>query len=95
MENNWYPAEIPPPLNSSVVEIDCNNLSEQEIFFKAVTAAYNVMEDDAELRKSPVSFEKLRNDYKVRREFNAYTINLHNASDGLAGRLLKLGFKVI
>ncbi len=95
MENNCYPAEIPEPLNASNLVIDCNNLTEQEILFKAVIPTYNVLEDDADLRKSPESFEKLRNDYKVRREFQAYNLTFHNVAPGIAEKLMQLGFKVV
>jgi len=95
LEKNWYPAEIPEPLNSAELQIDCSNLSEQEVFYKAIMHTYNVMEDDADLRKSPESFEKLRNYYKVRREFHAYNLKLNNPLAGLAEKLVRLGFKVL
>lgn len=91
MEENWYPEEIPAPLNTSDLEIDCGNIPEQEILAKAVLHTYNIMEDDSDLRNSPGSFEKLRNYYKVRREFTSYNLILKNPGFGLAEKLVKLG----
>lgn len=94
LKKNWYPEAIPPPLNSADIEIDCKNLTAQEIFFKTVIPTYNVMDDDADLRSSPESFERLRNDYRVRREFSAYNLILRNEPAGIAERFMQLSFKV-
>jgi erythronate-4-phosphate dehydrogenase len=57
-----------------------------------ILATYDILADDRRLRESPESFEEQRNNYPVRREFNAYTIKPFPA--GETGKILsQLGFK--
>jgi len=60
---------------------------EKEDIPKAVLHAYNILQDDAELRSNPLFFEELRNNYPLRREYEAYRI------EGCSDVLSKLGFK--
>ena len=94
LKRNWRPAEIPNAVNPMNFTINCTGLFLQEIIYKAVVPAYNIYEDDTALRKSPAEFEKQRNDYKVRREFEAYTINLSNPSPEISFILKGLGFNI-
>ena len=50
------------------------------------------MNDTAALRAAPGTFEKLRGEYGLRREFNAYTV--HHAVSRDIELLQKLGFQV-
>jgi erythronate-4-phosphate dehydrogenase len=95
MEKNWYPSEIPNPFNPVELKIECRKLSDQNILLNAVSAAYNIMDDDAELKKHPEEFEQQRNYYKVRREFHAYTLTLMRSRPEIANALAHLGFKVL
>ncbi len=57
-----------------------------------VRATYNILADDLLLRESPETFEKQRNNYPIRREFSAYTIDPF--PEGEIGQILKgLRFK--
>lgn len=57
-----------------------------------VQAAYNILADDNRLRESPETFEKQRNNYPVRREFSACSIEPF--PEGETGRILTgLGFQ--
>lgn len=90
---DWYPSEIPPP-PVSVLTIDCNGKSNEEIVRRAVFHAYNIVEDDVRLRFDPTRFEKERENYPVRREFSCYTIDLRDGNEESRNLLISLGFKV-
>jgi erythronate-4-phosphate dehydrogenase len=40
-----------------------------------VMRTYNIMDDDSRLRENPFNFERLRNEYKYRRDFSGYVVN--------------------
>jgi erythronate-4-phosphate dehydrogenase len=90
---DWYPSEV-PDLPESVLAIDCNGKSNEEILRKAVFHSYNIVEDDVRLRFDPSRFEKERENYPVRREFSFYTIKLKDGNKGITKLLKDLGFKV-
>jgi erythronate-4-phosphate dehydrogenase len=94
LAKNWYPEEIPHPFNPVEYKIECRKLSDQNILLNAVSFTYNIMDDDAELKKHPEEFEQQRNYYKVRREFNAYTLTLMRSRPDIADALSQLGFQV-
>jgi len=91
--NDWYPPEIPVPLEP-VLTIDCSGKDNVEILRKAVFHSYNIVEDDIRLRFDPSRFEKERENYPVRREFPFYTINLKDGNEEIERLLRDLGFKV-
>ncbi len=90
---DWYPSEV-PDLPESVLAIDCNGKSNEEILRKAVFHSYNIVEDDVRLRFDPSRFEKERENYPVRREFSFYTIKLKDGNKEITKLLKDLGFKV-
>ena len=90
---DWYPSEVPAP-PESVLTIDCNGKSTEEILRRAVFHSYNIVEDDIRLRFDPTRFEKERENYPVRREFSSYTIDLRDGNEETAKILRSLGFKV-
>jgi erythronate-4-phosphate dehydrogenase len=92
--DDWEPGPLPEPLNNEI-PIDCNDLSDEEVLGRAVSATYDILEDDHRLRNAPHQFEKLRETYPPRREFKAYTLVLNNAQNDLKRKCRKLGFKVI
>jgi len=71
--DDWYPQNIPTPLNSSI-SIDCTQNTSQNIIRSAVNATYDIRMDDQRFRNSPQTFEQQRNDYPPRREPPAYCI---------------------
>ena len=89
----WAPADIPSPKQDLHFTLDAGGKSIQEILTEAVLYTYNVTEDSRRLRENLASFEKLRGDYQVRREFKAFTIKLVNGSEEALSRLSSLGFK--
>ncbi len=91
--DDWTPENVPEPEFSEIV-IDCEGLSNDEIIRRAVFHTYDVREDDRRLRDDPSGFEKQRGDYPLRREFQAYKLNLRNSGKEIRRICRKLGFKV-
>jgi erythronate-4-phosphate dehydrogenase len=91
--NGWFPSDIPGPADP-VVSIDNSDKSDEEIIRKAVLHTYNIMEDDVKLRFDPSRFEKIREEYPVRREFQAYSVRLKSGSAILAKMLSEIGFRL-
>ena len=91
---NWYPANIPIP-PSTYISIDCNKKPEEEIIGEAVIHTYNIDEDNDRLRLSPADFEKLRGDYRLRREFTSYTVDLKDGTEKVRKILMELGFRIL
>jgi erythronate-4-phosphate dehydrogenase len=91
--DNWFPENIPLP-SSPVIVIDAKNKTIQETISEVIEKTYKVKNDDERLRNAPLDFEKQRGNYPVRREFQAYSINLKNGSAELVDRLKELGLKI-
>lgn len=92
--DNWKPKNVELPENA-VIEIDGKERREYSILAEAILSTYDIETDDENLRDSPQLFEKLRGDYPVRREFDAYTIKAKNIKEKTLEKLRKLGFKII
>ena len=91
---NWYPENVPMPIEGNEINIDCNNLSEQKVLFGAVTKTYNITYDNKILRMSPETFEIQRGNYRIRREFDSFNLKLSSCSASIENKLLQLGFKI-
>ncbi len=91
---DWYPNELPEPQNP-ILELDCANQSEKDIFISSILHTYNILEDDFRMREHPEDFEKQRGSYPMRREFGAYSIHLKNSSQFLVDSLNKIGFNTV
>jgi len=92
--DNWEPEGVELP-ESTVIEIDGFQKSENSILAEAVLSTYDIANDDRALRESPRLFEKLRGDYPVRREFGTYTLKLKNVTDATKRKLAELGFNIL
>jgi len=90
---NWYPENVPLP-SSPYISIDCKGKSEEEIVREAVLHTYNIEEDKTNLLHSPTEFEKLRGDYKIRREFTSYTVDLKEGTKEVKQMLENIGFRL-
>jgi len=91
----WTPKEVPAPPQSTEFSIYAPALSDQEVISEAVLHTYDVSRDSDALGADLSSFERLRGDYAVRREFQAFTVRLLEGSDSQAKALGDLGFTVI
>ena len=91
---NWQPSETPNPVQPLRFEIDCRGKNMQQCINEAIWHTYLVNDDDGRLRASPETFEKQRGEYSIRREFEAFSINIKNEIPGIEKRLLSLGFSI-
>lgn len=92
--DNWEPLGVELP-EKTVIEIDGNQRREYSILAEAIISTYQIEDDDEALRDSPESFEKLRGDYPVRREFGIYSIKATNIGETTLNKLKTLGFKIL
>jgi len=90
----WYPEDIPDP-DEPVLSISETEKTNEDVLREAVSKTYNIDEDNINLRFSPSDFDNLRNDYKIRREFNAYTVKLNGGTRQSREMLQNLGFNVV
>lgn len=87
-------AVLPEPVNKRI-EINGKNKSEQEIWYEAIRRTYDVLEDDRALRANPGDFEKLRSQYGVRREPQAFELKYPGISRSMLKKLEHTGFKIM
>jgi len=92
--DDWEPPGIEAPQNS-LIELDGRGLDEENILAAAVLATYDIEQDDRALRDNPQSFEQLRGDYPVRREFDFYSVRATYIKPETLGKLEKLGFTIL
>lgn len=90
---NWYPENLPVQASPNI-SIVCNGKTEEEIIGEAVNHSYNIEEDNLQLRLSPSDFEKLRENYPLRREFTSYNIDLKGGNEKVRQILKGLGFSI-
>lgn len=95
LEKDWYPKELPRPEKSNLIEINCNNKTNQDILYESVLSTYNIFEDDQRLRDSVQNFEKHRIDYIIRREFPFFKVKLYGADAHTINQHKELGFTVL
>lgn len=92
---DWQATDLPAPLQPLEFTIDAADRKPQEVLADAILHTYDVMQDDAELRTDVLGFERLRSEYKTRREFPAFTVKLLNDTSGRATVFLReAGFNI-
>ena len=91
---DWKASGIPNPTQALEFEIDAAGKTLQEVLTEAVLHTYDITADSDALRANLGSFEKLRGDYAVRREFTSFTVRLHGGTPEMADRMARLGFRV-
>lgn len=89
--NSWAPENIPSPFNQ-IFQIDCEEFSKEEAIKSAILTTYDILKDDETFRKSPSTFEKQRDGYPIRREFQAYKSKTLNDKNNIGEILNELGF---
>jgi erythronate-4-phosphate dehydrogenase len=65
-----------------------------QVIAEAILASYDVKDDDRRFRKDPSEFEELRNNYPVRREFEAFTVQSAKQVHDIINKLKDLGFVI-
>lgn len=88
---DWHPPDLPPPSHPDI-RLHPLHKSLEEILYEAVTTAYDILRDDQKLRENPQSFEQIRNEYPVRREFPAHQIELSSPHEEAERVLRGMGF---
>ena len=92
----WEVAEVPESIQPAEFSIDTTGKTPQEVLADAIIYTYNVRNDDTALMTDITSFEKLRSNYPVRREFPAFSVKLLNDDTGRSTVFLReAGFNVI
>ena len=91
---DWYPDTVPPPPMPTLIRIDCEGKTEQQVLYEAVTHSYPIWEDSLRLKQMPAAFEEQRGNYWIRREFGCFTIQLKHATEKIMNGLSSLGFRI-
>jgi len=101
VECTWSPADVMPPPDFPLLEIDCAGKSDEDVLREAVLTVYDIQADDCRLRQFPEGraarpghFDGLRKNYPKRREFENTEIVASGASDALRSKLAGLDFRV-
>lgn len=88
---DWSVSDIP---GGGEISIYGRCKSTDEILREAILHTYDVSEDCAALRSDIGAFESLRSNYPIRREFEAFSLNLTDASGEGIRILAELGFVI-
>ncbi|MCK9203274.1 MAG: 4-phosphoerythronate dehydrogenase PdxB [Bacteroidales bacterium] len=91
---DWFPTDIPLPVET-LINIDGNGKTAEEIAGEAVLKTYNILEDDSRLRADPEGFEQQRSAYPLRREFPAFQARITGSSVNTGDILKKMGFRIL
>lgn len=92
IQPTWDPAPFLPAVEVPTLEIDSRGKSDLEVLAEAVASTYNILADDTALRSAPETFDFLRANYGVRREFFNTTVILSEDRPDLLQKLRTLGF---
>ncbi len=89
---DWQPNTLPMPENP-VIHLEGTPEPSFQTAAKAILQTYNIMDDDARLRRKPQEFEKQRGGYPVRREFHLWAVVPHTTTNPQTIQMLReLGF---
>jgi erythronate-4-phosphate dehydrogenase len=92
--DDWAPEDIPEPAGQ-LIFYDGTNKSFQELLTDLVFKSCDFLGDEKRLRENLGSFEKVRENYPLRREFNAFTVDTTNVLEEDKLKLQQLGFKLL
>jgi erythronate-4-phosphate dehydrogenase len=76
------------------IQLDGQNKDQESVLTEAVLAIYDILADDRSLRAAPEDFERLRDQYNLRREFHNYTIEARNIDSAALSALAKIGLRI-
>jgi erythronate-4-phosphate dehydrogenase len=97
----WEPTDLPQPKNPEI-ELPGNLRGTDAGVAMIIKKAYNIERDDRDLRrintvpknKRAAYFDRLRNEYPVRREFHSLTVRSNGYPEDILATLHKLGFQL-
>jgi len=103
IEPSWTPDNMMPPAAVPLLELDAAGKTNQEVLFEAVSRIYDIEDDDRMLRagasgnpaERAAHFDRLRRNYRERREFMNTKIALKSGSPALRMALESLGFDIL
>ncbi len=92
-------ASLPTP-EVPVVEVDCAGRDDEEVLHEIIRQIYNIETDDHLIREAAVpdeidrarTFDALRKNYRIRREFKNTKVVAQNARDSLHRKIKAMGF---
>ena len=76
------------------IQLDGQNKDQESVLAEAVLATYDILADDRSLRAAPGSFEQLRDQYPLRREFHNCRIEARNIDQTALSALAKIGLRI-
>jgi erythronate-4-phosphate dehydrogenase len=82
---------IPHPIKSCIF---ANSNEMQDALYELVSQSYNIFNESCQLKNDVSAFESMRNEYPLRREFFAYTVQLQKTQHHIAPILTQLGFNI-
>ncbi|HAJ99505.1 MAG TPA: 4-phosphoerythronate dehydrogenase PdxB [Bacteroidales bacterium] len=88
--NSWRPSTIPPAPEGILIPKNCLTL--ENLFTQLSLASYNIETDHSALLANPEMFEKLREDYPIRREAPAHQVNTQNLTEEMKILTRNLGY---
>jgi erythronate-4-phosphate dehydrogenase len=92
--DDWKPGGIPTTGNMEI-QADGADAEYLDLIFEVYSQSYSVQEDHDRFMDNMDRFEKLRGDYRIRREPSAYSVRVFN-DDGLYRKIFEgLGFNVL
>lgn len=91
--DHWEPATIPAP-EHRILTIEDAHCGREAFFQKLATHTYDIEADSRALKQSLTSFEKLREEYGIRREAEAYTLLIPGQHEYYPQIASALGFNI-
>jgi len=89
----WDPSPLLPAVEVPKLEMDSKGKSDLEVLAEAVAAVYDIGTDQL-TTKDIERFDKLRSQYRVRREFKNTTVSLSENRPALLKQIEQAGFSV-
>lgn len=99
---DWNIAASLPAPEVPFIEAHCRGREDEEVLLEVIQQVYNIEEDDRLIRDAAVrneierarNFDRLRKNYRIRREFNNTIVQLPEATSELKRTFSNLGFEV-
>ena len=99
---SWSHEPLMPPTLVPEVAVDARSRGDEAVLREVVRTLYDIEADDRRFRETAAgddaarakSFDRLRKEYPMRREFHYTTVKAAGCSDALAAKLAGLGFRL-
>ncbi len=101
-EPTWRPSELSRGRGAVELALDAQGRADEEVLAEIVRQVYDVVVDDRSLRaginmddrERGEHFRQLRREYAMRREFQATSVTIRNATPTLERKIIGLGFQL-